>query len=119
MILFLLMTARISSAIDSVFYEMDDDEIQDYINQVLEKPEDQNFKEVLQRMIVKDVSKRISAEELCSLMKTLNCYELENEKLKVENKEEIKQEVLSIDLKEDKTDIKPSLQEQPQLWRFE
>jgi len=47
MVLLLLMPTKISAAIESVFYEMDEDEIVDYINLVLEKPEDQAFKDVL------------------------------------------------------------------------
>jgi len=61
MVLLLLMPTKISAAIESVFYEMDEDEIVDYINLVLEKPEDQAFKDVLNWMIVKNVDKRISA----------------------------------------------------------
>jgi len=40
MVLLLLMPTKLSSAVESPFYELEDNEIQDFLNKVLERPED-------------------------------------------------------------------------------
>ena len=50
------------------FYEYDIETLHGWIVEVLDAPEDKNFRDILKLMIIKEVTPRIPAHELCALL---------------------------------------------------
>lgn len=82
--LYLLMPSKVSNTVDCSFYELDQSEIEELIEKVLDEPEDLKFKEILSKMVVKEVDSRISAEDLEKEISGTFLYE-EEKKVELED----------------------------------